>query len=44
MSLKQSNLIGNAVKFTKEGNIDITMKILQDDNTVVFSVKHPALE
>ena len=34
MSLKQSNLIGN---------INITMKILQDDNTVVFSLKHPAL-
>ena len=34
-----SNFLSNATKFTKEGNIDISLEKLQDDNVVVLSVK-----
>ena len=34
-----SNLMNNAIKFTQEGNIDISLKKLQDDKDVILSVK-----
>jgi two-component system, OmpR family, sensor histidine kinase VicK len=34
-----SNFISNAIKFTEEGNIDISLEKLQDDKVVVLSVK-----
>jgi two-component system, OmpR family, sensor histidine kinase VicK len=34
-----SNLMSNAVKFTQEGSIDISLKNLQEDKDVVISVK-----
>jgi signal transduction histidine kinase len=34
-----SNFISNAIKFTQEGNVDISLEKLQDDNVVVLSVK-----
>lgn len=34
-----SNLISNAIKFTKEGNIDISLEKSQDGKMVVLSVK-----
>jgi signal transduction histidine kinase len=34
-----SNFISNAIKFTQEGNIDISLERLQDDKDVVLSVK-----
>jgi two-component system, OmpR family, sensor histidine kinase VicK len=34
-----SNFISNAIKFTEEGNIDISLGKLQDDKVVVLSVK-----
>lgn len=34
-----SNLISNAVKFTQEGSIDISLKNFQEDKAVVISVK-----
>jgi signal transduction histidine kinase len=34
-----SNIMNNATKFTQEGNIDISLEKLQDDKTVVLSVK-----
>jgi signal transduction histidine kinase len=34
-----SNFISNAIKFTQEGNIDISLERLQSDKAVVLSVK-----
>jgi signal transduction histidine kinase len=34
-----SNLMNNAVKFTKEGNIDISLEKMQNDKAVMLSVK-----
>ena len=34
-----SNFIGNAIKFTQEGNIDISLEKMQNDKAVVLSVK-----
>src|SRR5918995_3168872 len=34
-----SNFIGNATKFTQEGNIDISLEKMQNDKVVVLSVK-----
>ncbi|HZB16267.1 MAG TPA: HAMP domain-containing sensor histidine kinase [Nitrososphaeraceae archaeon] len=34
-----SNFISNAIKFTQEGNIDISLEKMQDDKAVVLSVK-----
>jgi signal transduction histidine kinase len=34
-----SNLMNNAIKFTKEGNIDISLEKMQNDKAVMLSVK-----